>query len=65
VFSTKKPLINPIQARNVALSYSYGLFQNVPLMKPGGIVTFSHPCPNQFNVVHNPSDVELFEKLLP
>ena len=62
---TKKPLINPIQTRNVALSYSYGLFQNVPLVKPGGIVIFCHPCPNRFNPVYNPSYVEMFEKLLP
>ena len=62
---TRERLINPLQVRNLALSYSYGLFQNVPLVKPGGIVIFCHPCPNQFNLVHNPSYVELFEKLLP
>jgi nickel-dependent lactate racemase len=62
---TGEPLINPIQVRNVALSYSYGLFQNVPLVKPGGIVIFCHPCPNDFHLVHNPSYAEMFDELLP
>jgi len=62
---SKEHLINPLQVRNLALSYSYGLFQNVPLVKPGGILIFCHPCVNQFNPVHNPSYIELFEKLLP
>jgi len=39
--------------------------QNVPLVKPGGIVIFCHPCPNDFNLVHNPSYAEMFDDLLP
>jgi nickel-dependent lactate racemase len=62
---SKMSIINPIQVRNLALSYSYGLFQNVPLVKPGGILIMCHPCRNQFHPVHTPSYVELFEKLLP
>jgi nickel-dependent lactate racemase len=62
---TKELLINPIQTRNVAFSYSYGLFQNVPLVKPGGIIICCHPCPNEFNLVHNPSYAELFDDILP
>ncbi len=64
-FQTGQPLINPIQTRNLALSYSYGLFQNVPLVKLGGIIICCHPCPNEFNTVHNPSYTELFNQLLP
>ena len=62
---TGETLINPIQVRNVALSYSYGLFQNMPLVKPGGVIICCHPCPNNFNLVHNPSYAELFDDLLP
>jgi len=62
---SKMSIINPIQVRNVAMSYSHGLFQNVPLVKPGGILIMCHPCRNQFHPVHTPSYVELFEKLLP
>ena len=56
---------NPITVRNLALSYSYGLFQNVPLMKPGGIIIVCHPCQKQFDVLRYPSYLELFEKVLP
>jgi len=46
---------NPILVRNLALSYTYGLFQNVPLMKPGGILIVCHPCPRQFDVGFYPT----------
>ena len=62
---SKFSIINPILVRNVAMSYSYGLFQNVPLVKPGGILIMCHPCPKQFDAVKYPSYVEMFEKLLP
>jgi len=62
---TKEPLSNPIQVRNVALSYSYGLFQNVPLVKPGGVIICAHPCEDRFNLVHNPSYAEMFDDFLP
>ncbi|UCF57006.1 MAG: DUF2088 domain-containing protein [Deltaproteobacteria bacterium] len=62
---SKLSIINPILVRNLALSYSYGLFQNVPLVKPGGIIIVCHPCQKQFDAVKYPSYVELFEKLLP
>jgi len=62
---SKFSIINPIQVRNLAMSYSYGLFQNVPLVKQGGIVIVCHPCRKQFHPVHTPSYVEMFNKLLP
>jgi len=61
----KLSITNPILVRNLALSYTYGLFQNVPLVKPGGIFIVCHPCPKQFDAVKYPSYVEMFEKLLP
>ena len=62
---SKMSIINPIQVRNLAMSYSYGLFQNVPLVKPGGIIIMCHPCRKQFHPVHSPSYIEMFEQLLP
>ena len=62
---SKLSFINPVLVRNLALSYTYGLFQNVPLMKPGGILIVCHPCPRQFDTVKYQPYVELFEKLLP
>jgi len=62
---SKLSIINPIQVRNLAMSYSYGLFQNVPLVRQGGIVIMCHPCQRQFHPVHTPSYVEMFDRLIP
>ncbi|MCK4580612.1 MAG: DUF2088 domain-containing protein, partial [Dehalococcoidia bacterium] len=62
---SKFSLINPIHVRNLAMSYSYGLFQNIPLVRSGGIVIVCHPCRKQFHPVHTPSYVEMFDRLLP
>ncbi len=62
---SKLSFINPILVRNLALSYTYGLFQNVPLVKPGGILIVCHPCPRQFDALKYQPYVELFEKVLP
>jgi nickel-dependent lactate racemase len=62
---SKMSLINPILVRNLGMSYSFGLFQNVPLVKKGGVVIFVHPCTKQFDAVKYPSYVEMFEKLIP
>jgi nickel-dependent lactate racemase len=62
---SKMSLINPILVRNLGMSYSFGLFQNIPLVKQGGIIILVHPCANQFDAVKYPSYVELFEKVIP
>ena len=62
---SKMSTINPIQVRNLAMSYSYGLFQNVPIVRKGGVLIMCHPCTRQFHQVHTPSYVEVYEKLLP
>jgi nickel-dependent lactate racemase len=56
---------NPVLVRNLAMSYSFGLFQNIPLVKQGGIMVVCHPCRRQFDAVKYPSYVEMFEALLP
>jgi nickel-dependent lactate racemase len=62
---SKFSIINPILVRNLAVSYSFGLFQNIPLVKEGGIAIFVHPCKRQFDAIRHSSYVEVFEKLLP
>ncbi|MCK4723432.1 MAG: hypothetical protein KAT75_09005, partial [Dehalococcoidia bacterium] len=62
---SKLSIINPIQVRNLAMSYSYGLFQNVPLVRQGGILIMCHPCQKQFHRVHTPSYAEMFDRLIP
>jgi nickel-dependent lactate racemase len=62
---SKMSLINPILVRNLGMSYSFGLFQNIPLVKEGGIIIFVHPCIMQFDALKYPSYVEMFETLIP
>jgi nickel-dependent lactate racemase len=62
---SKLATINPILVRNLGMSYSFGLFQNKPLVKEGGIVILVHPCTRAFDQVKYPSYVEMFERLLP
>jgi hypothetical protein len=58
-------LINPILVRNQALSYSFGLYHNRPLIREGGIAIFVHPCLRQFHPINHPSYIELFDRILP
>lgn len=62
---SKMSIINPILVRNLAMSYSFGLFQNIPLVKEGGIIILVHPCIRQFDALKYPSYVEMFETLIP
>lgn len=62
---SKMSIINPILVRNLGMSYSFGLFQNMPLVREGGIVILVHPCPGQFDATKYPSYVEMFHQLLP
>ena len=61
----KMSISNPILVRNLGMSYSFGLFQNIPLVKEGGIIILVHPCIRQFDSLRYPSYVEMFEKLIP
>ncbi len=62
---SKLSIINPILVRNLGMSYSFGLFQNMPLVREKGIIILVHPCKRQFDALKYPSYVEMFEKLLP
>ena len=55
---------NPILVRNQALSYSFGLYQQRPLIREGGIGIFANPCTRGFNARHHPSYIELYEEHL-
>jgi nickel-dependent lactate racemase len=62
---SKFSTINPILVRNLGMSYSFGLFQNKPLVKEKGIIILAHPCRNKFDETKYPSYVEMFKRLLP
>ena len=55
---------NPILIRNQALSYSFGLYQQRPLIREGGIGIFVNPCRSGFHARHHPSYIELYDEHL-
>ncbi len=57
-------VINPILVANLGLGYMFGLYQNKPLCREGGIVICVSPCLNRFDDVRHPSYREFFEKVL-
>lgn len=57
--------INPVLVANLGCSYAFGLYQNAPLVREGGIAIFVHPCDAKFDTLHHPSYVEFFERVLP
>jgi lactate racemase len=57
-------VLNPILATNLGLSYTYGLHQNKPLVRQGGILILHHPFENKFDDLHHPSYREFFERVL-
>jgi len=62
---SKLSTINPILVRNLGMSYSFGLFQNKPLVREHGIIILTHPCYRLFDTDKYPSYIEMFENLLP
>jgi nickel-dependent lactate racemase len=62
---SKMSQINPILVRNLGMSYSFGLFQNRPLVREKGIIILVHPCIRTFDRVKYPSYIDMFERLLP
>ena len=62
---SKLSAINPILVRNLGLSYSFGMFQNKPLVREGGILIFVHPCQRYFHDINFPSYIEMFDHILP
>ncbi len=56
---------NPLLVADQGFEYTYGMFQNMPLARPGGILILAHPCTYQFDDLHHPSYREFFDRLLP
>jgi hypothetical protein len=49
----------------MALGYLFNLHRGQPLVKKGGTLILTHPCPDEFDPEHHPSYIEFFHRLLP
>lgn len=55
---------NPILVADLGCAYAFGLYQERPLVREGGILILVHPCPEIFDELHHPSYVEFYRRLL-
>ena len=58
-------ILNPLLVQVMGLGYLFNLHRGVPLVKPGGTLILTHPCPDEFDPEHHPSYIEFFHRLLP
>jgi len=58
-------MINPILVANLALGYSFALYQNKPVVREGGVAILMNPLKEQFDDIRHPSYREFYEKVLP
>ena len=57
-------ILNPILVACLGLGYFFNLYRNKPLVREGGVLIMTHPTPWEFNPVHHPSYIDIFEQVL-
>ena len=58
-------ILNPLLVRCMALGYFFNMYRNKPLVKKGGTIIVTHPCPDEFDPDFHPSYIEFFNRCLP
>lgn len=54
--------MNPLLVYNMFLGYLFNLYKGKPLVRKGGVIIGTHPMPEEFNQVHHPSYVDLWNE---
>jgi hypothetical protein len=57
--------LNPLLVQCMALGYYFNLHRGRPLVKKGGTIIFTHPCPDEFDPEQHAPYIEFFHRLLP
>ena len=55
---------NPILVMCLGLGYYFNLYKGKPLVRPGGVLIFTHPVHRDFHPVHHPSYIDFYEEVL-
>ena len=55
-------IMNPLLVYNMLLGYLFNLYRGKPLVREGGVIIGTHPMPADFNGVHHPSYVDLWNE---
>src|SRR5262249_39077587 len=56
--------INPLLITNLGCAYTFGLYQNRPLLREGGVLMLCTPMEPEFDDLHHPSYREFYERVL-
>src|SRR4029077_14868049 len=55
---SKLSVMNPLLVHNLGLAYTFGLYQERPAVREGGILILANPCRPRWSRMHHPSYVE-------
>ena len=55
-------IMNPLLVYNMLLGYLFNLYKGKPLVRQGGVLIGTHQMPEEFNVVHHPSYLDLWNE---
>jgi hypothetical protein len=58
-------IMNPILVFNMLLGYLFNLYKGKPLVREGGVIIGTHPMPANFNKMHHPSYIDLWNEVFP
>ena len=57
-------IMNPVLVMCLGLGYFFNLYKGKPLVRPGGVMIFTHPVERDFHPVHHPSYIDFYEEVL-
>ncbi|MBI4820745.1 MAG: DUF2088 domain-containing protein [Deltaproteobacteria bacterium] len=57
-------ILNPVLVQVMGLGYLYNLYRGSPIVKDGGVLILTHPCPDEFDPEFHPSYIEFFHRCL-
>ncbi len=55
-------VMNPLLVYNMLLGYLFNLYKGKPLVREGGVLIGTHPMPEEFDSMHHPSYIDLWEE---
>src|SRR5918995_1171900 len=58
-------IMNPILVFNMLLGYLFNLYKGKPLVREGGVLIGTRPMPANFNKLHHPSYIDLWNEVFP
>ena len=58
-------IMNPLLVYNMLLGYLFNLYKGKPLVREGGVLIGTHPMPEEFNEIHHPSYIDLWNEAFP